>query len=63
MHFIGKLNRKIYSCITEDIVTDDVIITDNQIEHIMERHKDSYAETINFLEDVIADPDYIIKDR
>ena len=29
----------------------------------MERHKDSYAEAINFLEDVIADPDYIIKDK
>lgn len=63
MRFVGKLNRKIYSCITEDIVTDEVIITDNQIEHIMERHKDSYAEIIDFLEDVITDPDYIIQDK
>lgn len=45
------------------IVTDEVIIKDKQIEHIMDCHKGSYAETINFLEDVIADPDYIIKDR
>ena len=63
MRFVGKLNRKIYSCITEDIVTDEVIIIDNQIEHIMERHKDSYEEIIDFLEDVITDPDYIIKDK
>ena len=35
---IGKLNRDIYKCITDDIVTDEVIITDNQIQHIKDRH-------------------------
>ena len=28
MHTIGRINKSIYSCITEDIVTDEVIITD-----------------------------------
>lgn len=43
MHYIGKLNHEIYQCITNDIVTDDVIITEQQIAHILERHPDDYA--------------------
>ena len=39
VHSIGKIDREIYKCITEDIRTDEVIITDNQIQHI----KDSVA--------------------
>lgn len=31
MHIIGKINKNIYKCITEDITTDKVIITDNHI--------------------------------
>ena len=30
MHIIGKINRDIYKCITDDIVTDEVIITENK---------------------------------
>jgi len=29
VHIIGRINRDIYKCITDDIVTDEVIITDN----------------------------------
>ena len=35
MHIVGKIDKKIYSCITDDIVTDEVIITDVQIQHIL----------------------------
>lgn len=38
VHLVGKINREIYKCITTDIVTDEVIITDNQIQHIKARH-------------------------
>lgn len=34
MHIIGKINKNIYKCVTEDITTEEVIITDNQINHI-----------------------------
>ena len=30
--FIGRIDLDIYKCITEDIVTDEVVITNNQIE-------------------------------
>ena len=38
MYSIGKINQKIYKCITEDIITEEVIITENQIQHIKDRH-------------------------
>ena len=38
MYRVGKIDREIYHCIAEDIVTDEVIITVVQIMHIRERH-------------------------
>ena len=42
MHIVGRIDRNIYQCITNDIITDEVVITDNQLQHILERHPDSY---------------------
>ena len=61
MPYIGKLDRKLYSCVTEDIVTDDVIITDRQIQHIMERHPLDYARFAGALQAIIEAPDYILE--
>lgn len=48
----------IFRCISEDICTDEVIITDNQVKHIKERHPSVY-ETFNLcLEEMINFPDY-----
>ncbi|MEF2823960.1 MAG: PBECR2 nuclease fold domain-containing protein [Peptococcaceae bacterium] len=61
MHIIGTLNRSIYSCVTEDICTDEVIITDKQIEHIKERHSGDYERFHSYFADIIANPDYILE--
>ena len=45
-HKVGKIKYSIYKCITEDILTEDVIITDNQMQHILDRHPDTYREVI-----------------
>lgn len=63
VHPVGKIDRKIYSCITKDIDTDEVIITDNQIQHIKDRHPDSYKQAIHNLRSALEDPDYIIEDK
>ena len=52
MHTIGRINKSIYSCITEDIVTDEVIITDNQLQHILDRHPEVYKEVTDYLNDL-----------
>lgn len=61
VHLIGKLNRDIYKCVTEDIVTDEVVITDNQIEHIRERHPNDYERFSQFFSEIVSAPDYIIE--
>lgn len=61
VHSVGRINREIYKCITADIVTDEVIITDERIAHIKERHPNDYERFCSYIPDIIKDPDYIIK--
>lgn len=63
VHSVGKISRDIYECITEDIITDEVVITENQMQHILDRHPDAYNEVINYLSDIIREPDFIIEDK
>lgn len=42
MYLVGKIDIEIYNCITKDITTDEVIITDKQIDHIKNRHPNDY---------------------
>lgn len=62
VHLVGKINKEIYKCITPDIVTDEVIITDERIVHIEGRHPGDYEQYRQYIADMIANPDYIIKD-
>ena len=39
---IGHIDRELYRCVAEDITTDEVIITEEQIQHIKERHPGVY---------------------
>ena len=61
MHSVGKIDKKIYKCITEDIVTDEVIITDERIQHIKARHPNDYERYCEYLAQIVANPDYIVE--
>ena len=61
VHTIGKIDRAIYSCITRDIVTDEVIITDERIQHVKERHPNDFERYRSYLKQIIETPDYIIE--
>lgn len=37
MHTIGRIDKNIYKCVAGDIVTDEVIITDERIAYIIQR--------------------------
>ena len=63
IHSLGKLNIEIYSCITTDCITDEVIITEEQLSHIREKHPEAYQDTLLYVKDVLDDPDYIFKDK
>ncbi len=61
MRLVGKLNKEIYRCISEDIQTEDVIITEERIQHIKDRHPDDYERYCGFLTEIVAQPDFIVE--
>ena len=61
MYLVGKLDVEIYKCISTNIVTDEVIITDKQIQHIKERHPNDYECYGEYFKEIIEKPDYIIE--
>lgn len=58
MHLVGRINRNIYECVTRNIITDEVIITEERIEHIKERHPTDFERYNKYLEEIIGNPDY-----
>ena len=64
MHIVGKINREIYKCITDDIVTDEVIITDERTQHIIDRRgKEFYEKYGDKFISILQEPDFIFKDK
>ncbi len=61
VHTVGKIDIEKYKCVTKDIVTDEVIITDRQIEHIKERHPADFELYSKYFSDIVQNPDYIIE--
>ena len=61
MHIIGKIDIEIYRCVTADIQTSDVIITQQQIEHIQERHPNDYERYFKYVNEILESPDYILE--
>lgn len=61
VHAVGKIDREIYKCVTEDLATDEVIITDERIGHVKERHPNDFEQYCEYLREIIEDPDYIIE--
>lgn len=62
VHYIGKIDKDIYKCVTNDITTDEVIITDERISHIKDHHPGHFELIEPFLQTAIDSPDYILKD-
>ena len=61
MYIVGKIDVKIYRCISEYIITDEVIITDERVGHVKERHPDDYEKYREYLKEIVEHPDYIIE--
>lgn len=61
MKLVGKINKEIYKCITQDIVSDEVIITDVQIHHIKDHHPNDFERFSKYFSEIVAEPDYIFR--
>ena len=61
MQVVGYIDREKFRCIAENIITEEVIITDVQIRHIMERHPGDYERFQTYFSEMVAEPDYILE--
>ncbi len=63
MYSVGKINPEIYKCITDEILTDEVVITEAQMAHIRDKHPEVVEDTMCYLKEALAVPDYIFSDK
>lgn len=61
MYIIGKIDVEKYRVVSEHIRTDEVIITEERIQHIREHHPNNYERFVSYIPQIIAEPDYIIE--
>ena len=61
MESLFKIDRSIYSCITKDIVTDEVVLLDKNIAHIKDHHPGDYEKYCKYIREMLEEPDYIIE--
>lgn len=62
IHTVGTIDRGMFKQISEDITTDEVIITDERIRHSNE-HGNAYDKYGKYINDVVRDPEYIFEDK
>ena len=61
VQYIGKIDLEIYRVVTDDIRTDDVVLSDAQRKHIQESHPEDYKEFSKHLQAILKEPDYILE--
>ena len=63
MLYIGKLDRNTLGKYKDKIITNDVLISEERIEHIEKHHPELENNEILYISDIIKKPDYIFNDR
>lgn len=58
---VGNLDIEKYRVVTDQIRTDEVIITDERIQHIKDRHPNDFERYAQYITRIVEDPDYILE--
>ena len=62
MHTVGHIDIETYRCITDDITTDEVVLTPERIQHIKNHHPGHFELIEPFLKETLEAPQYILED-
>lgn len=62
MRKICDLDMELYRCVSPEIRTGEVIITEERIEHIARHHPGDFERFYAYIPGVLLEPDYILKD-
>ena len=63
MQIIGRIDIEKYRVVSSHIRSDEVIITDERISHIKERHPNDFERYAHYLTEVVEAPDYILESK
>lgn len=63
MQYIGKIDRNKIGKYKNDVITEDVILTSERIEHIKEHHPGDYEKYNKYISEIIHNSDYILNDN
>ena len=63
MQIIGRIDIEKYRVASSHIRTDEVIITDERILHIKQRHPNDFERYAHYLTEVVETPDYILESK
>lgn len=63
MQYIGKIDKNKIGKYKTDVITEEVILTLERIEHIKEHHLGDYEKYNKYLSEIIHNPDYILNDN
>ena len=58
---VGRIDVKKYRVVSDKITTDEVIITDERIQHIKNRHPNDFERYSKYISDIVENPQYIIE--
>ena len=62
VHQIGRIDTEKYSVVSKQIRTDEVVITDERIEHIREHHPNDFERYSQYISQMLFSPQYILED-
>ena len=63
LKYIGKINVKLFREISQNIITDKVILIDKQRQHIKSRHPGILEKYEKYFSQCVENPDLILKDK
>ena len=61
VHYVGKIDVEKFKAVSNNIITNEVIITDERIQHIKEQHPNDFERYYQYMQEIVSNPDYIIE--
>lgn len=61
MQTVGRIDIEKYKVVSPDIQTVEVVITEERIEHIKERHPNDFERYASYFSLILDSPDYILE--
>ena len=62
VHYLGKIDKKVFENEFGQLVTDEVVLTNERKQHILDRHSEDYELLDKYAKNILESPEYILRD-